>query len=51
MPDPRDPAFECVLRAWQAHEAELLGYLAHHAADSDSAQDLLQEVFVQALRA
>ena len=45
-----DPGFDCVLRAWQAHEAELQGFLARHAADSDSAQDLLQEVFVKALR-
>jgi RNA polymerase sigma-70 factor (ECF subfamily) len=45
-----DSGFECVLRAWQAHEAELLGFLAHHASDADAAQDLLQEVFIKALR-
>ena len=45
-----DSGFECVLRAWQAHEAELLGFLAHHASEADAAQDLLQEVFVKALR-
>ena len=54
-PSPRvdsgvDSGFDCVLRAWQAHEAELLGFLAHHASDADSAQDLVQEVFVKALR-
>ncbi len=42
--------FDCVLRAWQAHEPELQGFLARHAADADSAEDLLQEVFVKALR-
>ena len=45
-----DTAFDCVLRAWQAHEAELLGFLRHHASDADAEQDLLQEVFVKALR-
>ncbi len=58
MPEPEtsrmdsgvDSGFACVLRAWQAHEAELLGFLAHHASDADAAQDLLQEVFVKALR-
>lgn len=43
-------SFDCVLRAWQAHEAELQGFLQRHAADADSAQDLLQDVFVKALR-
>ena len=50
MSETREPGFDCVLRAWQAHEAELLGFLAHHATDADAAQDLLQEVFVKALR-
>ena len=45
-----DSGFDCVLRAWQAHEAELLGFLTRHAGNADSAQDLLQEVFVKALR-
>ena len=48
--DARDPAFDCVLRAWRAHEAELQAFLARHARDADAAQDLLQEVFVKALR-
>jgi RNA polymerase sigma-70 factor (ECF subfamily) len=50
MDSGADSGFDCVLRAWQAHEAELLGFLAHHASDADAAQDLLQEVFVKALR-
>ena len=48
--DARDAGFDCVLRAWHAHEAELQAFLVRHAADADSAQDLLQEVFVKALR-
>ena len=50
MSDAEAAGFECVLSAWQAHEAELQGFLARHAGDADSAQDLLQEVFVKALR-
>lgn len=42
--------FGCVARAWQAHEGELLGYLRHRLADDDAAADLLQDVFVKALR-
>ncbi len=45
-----DSAFDCVLRAWRAHEAELLAFLARHAADAESAQDVVQEVFVKAMR-
>ena len=45
-----DADFACVLRAWHAHEAELQGFLARHAAHADAAQDLLQDVFVKALR-
>lgn len=36
--------------AWQSHEAELLGYLRHRLADADSANDVLQDVFVKAMR-
>ncbi len=50
MGDARDPDFDCVLRAWKAHETELQRFLVRHAADSDSAHDLLQDVFVKALR-
>ncbi len=50
VPDAGSAAFSCVLRAWSAHEAELRGYLARHTADADAADDLLQDVFVKALR-
>jgi len=42
--------FACVSSAWQAHEGELLGYLRHRLADADAADDVLQDVFVKALR-
>jgi RNA polymerase sigma-70 factor (ECF subfamily) len=44
------PAFACVSSAWQAHEGELLGYLRHRLSDTDAADDLLQDVFVKAMR-
>jgi len=42
--------FGCVVAAWQAHEAELRGYLRHRAGDDAFADDLLQDVFVKAMR-
>ena len=42
-------AFDCVLAAWTAHESELRGYLVSRLADRDSAEDLLQEVFLRAM--
>jgi len=51
---PRRPAtpggFGCVTAAWQAHEAELRGYLRHRIGDDSAADDLLQDVFVKAMR-
>jgi hypothetical protein len=38
-------AFGCVLKTWQSHEAELLGFLRHQVGDPHRAEDLLQEVF------
>jgi RNA polymerase sigma-70 factor (ECF subfamily) len=43
-------AFACVAAAWQAHEAELRGYLRHRMADAEAADDVLQDVFVKAMR-
>lgn len=43
-------AFACVSAAWQAHEGELLGYLRHRLPDGDTASDVLQDVFVKAIR-
>jgi RNA polymerase sigma-70 factor (ECF subfamily) len=49
MPAPAG-AFSCVSAAWQAHEGELLGYLRHRLLDADTASDVLQDVFVKAMR-
>jgi RNA polymerase sigma-70 factor (ECF subfamily) len=43
-------AFACVASAWQAHEGELLGYLRHRMSDTEAANDVLQDVFVKAMR-
>ncbi len=43
-------SFECVLRAWHAHEAELRGFLVKRLGDVDSADDVLQDTFLKAMR-
>jgi RNA polymerase sigma-70 factor, ECF subfamily len=43
-------AFACALRAWEQHHAEIRRYLVHRASDADLADDLLQDVFLKALR-
>jgi RNA polymerase sigma-70 factor (ECF subfamily) len=43
-------SFACVSSAWQAHESELPGYLRHRLSDADAADDVLQDVFVKAMR-
>ena len=43
-------AYSCVSAAWQAYESELFGYLRHRLADPDTASDVLQDVFVKAMR-
>jgi RNA polymerase sigma-70 factor (ECF subfamily) len=40
----------CVSDAWEKHEAELRRFLRHRAHNDAEAQDLLQEVFLRALR-
>ncbi|MDO8989693.1 MAG: sigma-70 family RNA polymerase sigma factor [Sideroxyarcus sp.] len=42
--------FSCVINSWRAHENELRNYLQHRVADSHLAEDLLQDVFVKAMR-
>lgn len=45
------PGNDCVLDAWAAHEGELRGWLVRHVAgDAALAEDLLQTVFLKALR-
>ena len=49
--DAMGPApFACVSAAWQSHEAELRGYLRHRVSDPAAADDMLQDVFVKAMR-
>ncbi len=40
----------CTLEAWRRHSAEIKGYLAHRLSDRNAAEDLVQEVFLRALR-
>lgn len=49
-PPPGMASFACVSAAWQAHEGELRKNLRHRAAHADTADDLLQDVFVKAKR-
>jgi RNA polymerase sigma-70 factor (ECF subfamily) len=45
-----DGSFACVAAAWRAHESELRGFLKHQLPDGHAAEDLLQDVFVKAMR-
>lgn len=49
-PTGLEGGFPCVAAAWQAYEGELLGFLRHQLPDGHAAQDLLQDVFVKAIR-
>ena len=49
-PSDRGARFACVSAAWRAHEGELRSYLRHRTADADAADDVLQDVFVKAMR-
>lgn len=40
----------CLAGAWAAHEGELRGYLRHRLGNHEDADDLLQDVFIKALR-
>ena len=44
------PPEKCVLRAWQAHEKELLDFLRRRVRESHAAEDLLQDVFLKSIR-
>lgn len=50
-PPPLASGYGCVAAAWQAHERELRAFLRHRSPDADAADDVLQDVFVKALRA
>jgi len=49
MTAPRD-SLPCLANAWGAHAAELRGWLRRHLQAAEDAEDLLQEVFVKALK-
>ena len=40
----------CLITAWSACEAELRGYLCHRLGHLEDAEELLQDVFIKALR-
>jgi RNA polymerase sigma-70 factor (ECF subfamily) len=40
----------CLMTAWHAHEAELRGWLRHRLRNAADAEDLLQDVFLKAMR-
>lgn len=42
--------FSCIQTAWRAHEQELRLYLAHRLGERAAAEDLLQDIFVKAIR-
>jgi RNA polymerase sigma-70 factor (ECF subfamily) len=42
--------FACVAAAWAAHEGELRSFLRRRLRDAAAADDLLQDVFVKAMR-
>ncbi|MBE0620492.1 MAG: RNA polymerase sigma factor SigZ [Burkholderiales bacterium] len=40
----------CLMTAWHEHEAELRGWLRHRMGNAVDAEDLLQDVFIKAMR-
>ena len=40
----------CLMTAWHQHEAELRGWLRHRLGNTVDAEDLLQDVFIKAMR-
>lgn len=50
MNDAGVPPFRCVLEAWRDHEPELHAFLIGQVRDAALADDLLQDVFLKAMR-
>lgn len=44
------PGIACLLRSWQLHESELKAFLRHRLQGDAAADDLLQDVFMKAMR-
>ena len=40
----------CLMTAWRGHEAELRGWLRHRLGSVVDAEDILQDVFLKAMR-
>lgn len=40
----------CLMMAWHQHEAELRGWRRHRLGNAVDAEDLLQDVFLKAMR-
>jgi len=43
-------SFDCVLRAWKAYGAEIKGFLTRQTGNANLAEDILQEIFLKAMR-
>lgn len=41
---------KCILDAWGAHHPELIRFVASRVSDPDEANDVVQEVFIRAIR-
>jgi RNA polymerase sigma-70 factor, ECF subfamily len=46
----KPPTYTCVKKAWHKHESELHRFLTHRLPDAHQANDLLQEIFIKAIR-
>jgi RNA polymerase sigma-70 factor (ECF subfamily) len=47
---PIDSPVGCLNKAWRQHGAEIRRFLVHRTGNKDDADDLLQEIFIKALR-
>lgn len=50
MAVPTDSPVGCLNKAWRQHEAEIRHFLVNRTGNKDDADDLLQEIFIKALR-
>ena len=48
--NPNGSDFSCIAAAWQADHTELSGYLTHRLLDAATADDVLHDAFVKAMR-
>lgn len=49
-PPPAAPTPNCIMRAWTTHESELRRWLRARVREPADADDLMQEMFIKALR-